>query len=83
MVQKIFTIYDSKAEAYLSPFFMSAKGQALRAFGDSVNDPNHQFNKHAEDFTLFELGEYDDLSASFNLYDTPVALGKAIEFITN
>lgn len=74
MLLKVFTIYDSKAEAYLQPFFMQSTGQALRAFEDSVNDPNHQFNKHAADFTLFELGTYDDQTAIFSTFQAKKSL---------
>lgn len=83
MIHKVFTVFDSKAEIYLQPFMFQTKGQAVRVFQDSANDENHQFNKHAEDFTLFELGEYDDNTAQFKLHDTPAPIGKAIEFLKN
>lgn len=82
MISKIFTVYDSKAEAFLSPFLFSSTGQALRAFADSVADSNHQFARHPEDFTLFELGTYDDNGAKFDLLDTPKSLGVAVEFVS-
>lgn len=81
MISKVFTVYDSKTEAYLSPFFMPAKGAAIRAFSDLVNDSNHQFGKHPSDYILFELGSYDDSSASFDLYSAPVSLGVGVEFV--
>jgi len=80
MIQKVFTIYDSKMEAYMQPFFMSQKGQAVRAFTDTVNDPTSQFNKHPEDFTLFEIGEYDDATGKFTNLQTPNSLGLALEY---
>ncbi len=48
---------------------------------ESCNDAGHQFNKHPEDFTLFELGTYDDSSAKFDMGITPHGLGKALEYI--
>lgn len=80
MIQKIYTVYDSKLEAYMQPFFMQSKGQAVRAFTDSVNDQTTQFNKHPEDFTLFELGEYDDSTGKFTNLHTPNSLGVALEY---
>ena len=77
---KVFTVYDNKAEAYLQPFFMRTKGEAIRAFADSVNDPNHMFNRHPEDFTLFELGEFDSAKALFSCGLAPASLGTAIEW---
>lgn len=56
MMQKIFTIYDSKAHAYLPPFFLPEAGMAVRVFSDCVNDKSHQFSKHPGDYTLFQIG---------------------------
>lgn len=80
MIKLIFTIYDSKAETYMDPFCAKTKGEAVRMFTDTCNDPNHQFYRHAEDYTLFHLGTYDDNQATHDLLATPVALGIAIEF---
>lgn len=77
---KIFTIYDSKAEAYLPPFFMKSKGEALRALTSQVNDENSNFHKYAEDFTIFEVGEWNEENCKFNLLDTLHSLGVLLEF---
>lgn len=58
----IFSVFDKKAVAYLAPFYFPQKGQAIRAFEDSINDPQSTFNKHPEDYALFELGQFDDTS---------------------
>lgn len=58
----IFAIFDKKAVSYLAPFYFPQKGQAIRAFEDSINDTNSVFNKHPEDYALYKLGEYDDQS---------------------
>jgi uncharacterized protein len=79
MITHIFTVYDSKTEAYLPPFYAQSKGAALRSFMDAVGDPQHEFAKHAEDYTLFYLGTFDDQSAQFVPQKTPQSLGVAIE----
>jgi hypothetical protein len=79
MIYKIFTVYDSKLEAYLQPFFMQSKGAAIRAFSDSSNDTQTQFSKHPGDFTLFEIGEYDDQNGNLKNYASKVNLGTALE----
>lgn len=81
MIYKIFGIYDSKAEAYLPPFNMKSKGEAVRAVSELANDPKHNFCKYASDFTLFELGSWDDATAKFDLLSTPHSLGVLIEFV--
>lgn len=62
MILKIFTVYDQKAKAFLPPFFMAQRPAAERAFSDCVNDDTHQFGKHPEDYTLMEIGEFNDES---------------------
>jgi len=62
---KIFTVFDGPANAYLPPFFFHAAGQAVRAFTDSANDDQHLIGKHPADYTLFEVGTYDDATGIF------------------
>ena len=52
MIHKIFSVYDSKVEAYLQPFFMQTRGAAVRAITELVADPKHQFGKYPMDYTL-------------------------------
>ena len=80
MNQRMFTVYDHKASAYLLPFFSQTKGTAIRSFTESCNDPQSTFFKYPEDFTLFELGEYDDSTAELFIHPSPEPIGKAIEF---
>lgn len=80
-ILKVFTVYDSKAEAYLQPFFMHSKGQAVRMFQDLANDPQHQFFKYAADFTMFEIGTYDESSGLLSPVQPYQSLGCAIEFV--
>lgn len=75
----IFSVYDEKAEAYLQPFFALTKGSALRAFADAVNDPKHEFARHAADYTLFQIGFFDQ-ETGFVESERPVPLGNAVEF---
>lgn len=81
MLLKIFNVYDSKAETYMQPFFMQTTGQALRSFEDTVNDPSTVFNKHSADFTLFEIGTYDDQTAQIITLESKINLGTALEYI--
>lgn len=57
---QIFAVRDTAVEAFLAPFYMPSKGAAIRAFGDTVNDPQSGFNKHPQDFSLYFLGDFDE-----------------------
>lgn len=81
MKNKVFTVYDSKAEAYLPPFLAQTKGQALRSFADLANDKSTNVGKYPEDFTLFELGEYDSIRGEYSMLQAKISLGVASEFV--
>jgi hypothetical protein len=78
---KIFSIYDSKADAYATPFFFKRDGEAIRAFTQLANDNNSQVGKFPSDYTLFELGEYDETTGVITPVETPRSLGLAQQFI--
>lgn len=80
MIKKVFSVYDEKSEAYLQPFYLDTVGQAIRAITDCVNDNNHAFCRHTADYTLFQLGEFDDSCGSFT--DNRKSLGSLVEFKT-
>lgn len=60
MNQMVFSIYDSKAEAYTNPFVAKTRGLAVRMFQELVNQQGHQFNKFPADYTLFAIGLWDE-----------------------
>lgn len=78
---KIFTVHDSKAEAYLPPFYMKTKGEALRAFETTVKDENSQFNKYPADYTLVELGTFNEETAAISAHPSPLILENAATFL--
>lgn len=82
MKLKIFAIHDAKAEAYLQPFFMANKGTAIRAITEILQKPDHSFTKYPEDYTLFELGEYDDSNGQMSPLKTPNPIIKCNELKT-
>lgn len=82
MIQKIFSVYDKAAQAYLPPFFMPARGQAIRAFSDMVNSSDNQFGKHPEDYQLHELGEFNDDSGLITQKENPEPIGTGLDFLT-
>jgi len=81
MLLKMFSIFDSKVGAYLPPLFFRSNGEAVRAFAAAVADGSTNFCKYPEDYTLFELGAWEDADCSFHPLLTPHPLHKALEFI--
>lgn len=77
MIVKIFSIRDAKAEAYMQPFMMQTRGQAIRSFGDHARDVSSQVSKHPEDYALFEIGEFDDNAGIIKPNLTPIHIADA------
>lgn len=80
MMFKVFTVYDSKAECYLPPIYVKSKGEVIRSIGELANNPEHNFGKYPEDYTLFEVGSWNDNDCKFDLLSTPNSMGVILEF---
>jgi len=78
---KVFSIYDAKAKAFQSPFYMVTLGQALRAFDDLVNEKDSFVNKHPEDYQLYQVAEYDDSNATFQNRVPLNMIATAVEYL--
>jgi len=74
MRMKICCIHDSKAELYTQPLFFQALGQAVRSFSDACNDDKSDYAKHPEDYSLWHIGEYDDLTGTLHPLPVPVVV---------
>lgn len=80
MIKFLYSVYDSKARAYGNPFVSVRQEMAVRDFTAAVRDPSTQLNKFPEDFTLVEIGEFDDETCVFSLHQNPIPLGLAAQF---
>lgn len=81
MKLKVCVVYDSKAEAYLAPFIARKTDEAIRMFQSSCNEEKSNFNKFPNDFTLFEIAEYEDEKAEYYPYETKINLCMASDFL--
>ena len=80
MIIKVYSVYDSKAKAFLPPFFATNAGVAGRMMQEACSDQNHQFFKFAGDYTLFEVASFDDDTGIFEP-QTHVNLGGLITYV--
>lgn len=72
------SVRDAAAEAWLKPMCFQAKGQAIRAFADAVNEDGSDFGKHVEDYALFLVGHFDELSGEVEAAVPPEVLILAV-----
>lgn len=87
MILKLYSVFDSKLACFGKPWYGISDAGAIREFGDAVNDgsnPNNQWFKHPEDFSLFYLGEFnDELGVIECVKPAPLALVTASALFTS
>lgn len=71
----IYTIKDSKAGTHAQPFFSVNNSTAIRSFNASIKDPSNPLSAYPEDFSLWHLGTYNDITGDL--------AGNAPEFVAN
>lgn len=81
MLFTMFAIYDSAITTWMPPIYARNKGEMLRQFSDAVADPQSKLAKHPGDYSLFELGTFDDDKCKFDLLKSPVRLCLAMDFV--
>lgn len=67
MILIAFSIKDSALQAYLRPFFAPTRGMAHRMFQDEINNAQGDMFKHADDYDLYSVGQWDDQTGQFVL----------------
>lgn len=75
---KLYSIFDSRAEKWSAPMALDNVASAFRGFDQAVNDPSTDLNRYAEDYTLFELAEFDEVDGVLKPYESPISVAKAI-----
>lgn len=78
---KVFTYFDSKAEVYGKPVLFRSKGEALRMWQDVANDKQTAIGQHPEDYTLFEIAEFDENKGNIIPKKAHESIGCAIDFV--
>ena len=57
---RLFSVYDTKADAFNTPFACPTNGIAIRHFSDMANNPESSISRHPGDYKLFCVGDFDD-----------------------
>lgn len=78
----IVAVRDSAIDAFMRPFFVPSVAAAVRSFGDEVNRSGSEMAAHPEDYELFELGNWFDADASFEVLPKPRSVSRAVDFVS-
>lgn len=80
MLEKLYAVFDMKAQVYGQVFQHRSRMEALRAFMNAANDPEQGLlHKYPEDFILFELGTYNKENGKIESHESPFSLGSALD----
>jgi transcription antitermination factor NusG len=70
-MQNYYSLFDSKAAAYLQPFLQKTDAMAVRAVRQALDDPQAPMAQFPEDFTLVRLGAFDENTGKLLPVDGP------------
>lgn len=81
----VLAVFDSAVSAFNRPFFTPARGAGIRAFMDECvrRDKDNPMFNHPQDFSLFQLGTWDEESAQFEQNSVPERIALASDFCTS
>lgn len=80
MILNAFSLFDTKAQFFLTPWFMQAPGQAIRAAMDLGRDPTTVIGRHPSDYVLFRVGTFEDSTGQM-MPCNPENLGNVASFL--
>lgn len=72
-----FTIYDSKVESSLVPFYARTRSAGLRQWHFNCNREDSDYHRYPGDYTLFELGTYEADTMEEKTHKTQINHGLA------
>lgn len=73
-----FSIHDSKAAAFIQPFFCPTVAVGIRSYQQAANDPDTMFARFPGDYTLFEIGTFDQETGTLEQLEHPINHGLAL-----
>jgi len=76
MKRVVCAVFDTATQLFGQPIFVPHRGQALRSFGDEVNNKQSAIGAHPDDYVLHELATFDDETGEFSTSRELIARGK-------
>lgn len=79
-LHKIYVFKDGKSSSYGPPFVEENKFRVIRSIQEQLPDKQAIWAKHPQDFSVFEIGEYDARSGEIKMYETKECVGLVQDF---
>lgn len=77
---KVFLLKDEKSNSYGFPIARETRGLFIRDIQEALTEGRATFAKHPQDFSVFEVGEYDPQTGNIHTYETKNCLGLVQDF---
>lgn len=81
MKMLVCSVMDKATGAFMQPFFVRTKPEAIRVFADAVNDTKTQFAAHPGDYDLYGVADWDDSTGSFANAEGAIRLVTGLECV--
>lgn len=72
MIKNIYSIRDSKSEAFLQPFYSQNDSTATRAIASNLMSNDTELSNHSADYSLHLLGSFCDSSGKITPSTEPI-----------
>lgn len=81
MIVNIYSVLDTKAKAFMQPFFTNNHATAFRGLEQQCKKPDHPFAQFPADFVLAQLGTFDDATGLITPFPSYENLGNMLQFM--
>lgn len=76
----ICAIKDNAVEAFGQPIFVNHRNEAIRAFGDEMQNPQSTMHKHPNDYDLYIIGRYNEETGEL-FDDSKERIARGIDYV--
>lgn len=77
----VYSICDTKAQAFMMPFFAINNAVAFRNCEQACKAPNSNFAQFPADYILVRIGKFDDQKGLLDAWDKYENLGNFLQFV--
>lgn len=81
MITKIFSIYDEATATFMLPFYSPQTASAVRLVVVQLKDTNSMLSQHPIDYTLYEMGTFDDQLGIIIPLEPMALIGKLVDYL--
>lgn len=78
---RLFSVYDSVAEVFYSPFPCGNEGLAIRKMKEWLSEPSSPFARSPMEYVLYEVGTFADASGRMESLAAPRRVGLLSEWL--